>query len=66
METRNGQASLPFKSLKSAIQRSKQVLTGILLLSLLLGTSCTKGADLQCGDPENPCDEIITEEIVDY
>lgn len=63
METRNGQAT---SYVKSVTQWSKQAGTTFLLLMLLLGTSCTKGDDIQCGDPGNPCDEIITEEIVDY
>lgn len=62
MENRNGQV---FSNV-NANHLSKKLNSVLVLLLVLLGTACTKGDDTQCGTPENPCDEIITEEIVDY
>lgn len=63
METRNGQKASFFKS---TAQRTRSLGTTLLFLLVLLGTACTKGDETQCGTPENPCDDGITEEIVDY
>lgn len=63
---RKGASIRPFERIDSISGLARKGLIALALSLALTGTACTKNSDdTQCGTPEWPCDEIVTDDSLE-